>query len=215
MYINTINDTQHFFHLVGDNNLAVFEWLKNYKHGLLSFLLLLVSVRSLHWTLVHHPHPPIPLLPRPSIQNPSLLSTSSLHFFFRFLFTFILLKKTPLIQLFGSLCAVSCHSLLPSSPPSCPFCNFFSLILLPSSSESRSHLVCWNAFSSPRAGINHSPFHTWQTVMYASDVCMLLEVVLLMSSNGDRLMSRETCVCTQSLCVCVSMTGNRADRNWN
>lgn len=85
------------------------------------------------------------------------------------------------------------------------FCDFFFyLILLPSSSGNRSHLVCWNPLSSPGAGINHSPFHTWQTVLCSSDICMLLEMALLMSSAGVRLMSRETYACTQSLGVCVS-----------
>ncbi len=32
-----------------------------------------------------------------------------------------------------------------------------------------------------------------------------------MASNGDRVMSREHCVCMQSVCGCVWMTGNRAD----
>lgn len=48
-------------------------------------------------------------------------------------------------------------------------------------------------------------------MLYASDVCMLLEVALLMASNGDRVMSREPCVCMQSVCVCVWMMGKGAD----
>lgn len=109
-------------------------------------------------------------------------------------------------------CPFTCLVLpFPLSPTSCPY---YTLPLAPptqpnhlflSSSESHSHLACWNTrFSSPRAGINHSPFHTWQSVLYASDVCMLLEVALLMGSNGDRVMSREPCVCTPSVDVCES-----------
>lgn len=89
-------------------------------------------------------------------------------------------------------------------PPCSPYTTKPPFSLL-SSSESHSHLACWNTrFFSPRAGINHSPFHTWQSVLYASDVCMLLGVALLMGSNGDRVMSREPCVCTPSVHVCES-----------
>lgn len=90
-------------------------------------------------------------------------------------------------------------------PPPCSLYTTKPPFSLLSSSESHSHLACWNTrFFSPRAGINHSPFHTWQSVLYASDVCMLLEVALLMGSNGDRVMSREPCVCTPSVHVCES-----------
>lgn len=51
--------------------------------------------------------------------------------------------------------------------------------------------------SSLRAGIKLSPFHTWQSVLYATDVCMLLVVAALMSGNGDMEMNR---VCVQFVC---------------
>lgn len=50
---------------------------------------------------------------------------------------------------------------IPPFSPSCPFCNsscFFAL-LLPSSSESHSHLVCWNTLVSPLPGQGSTTAH--------------------------------------------------------
>ena len=82
----------------------------------------------------------------------------------------------------------------PLSLTSCPFFSslFFCLFLvLLFRDVLSSRLLQHSGFPSPRAGINHSPFHTWQSVVFAGNVCMLLDVALLMGRNGEQTPSRE------------------------
>lgn len=128
---------------------------------------------------LHSLHLPLPCPHTSSLLLPTLLSFHLISPSLPFLIPLHIYSAEQLL-----ICPLVPHTLLhcPLSPclsiaplfPSCPFCNsslFYAVLLLPSSSERCSHLVCWNAlFSFPWAGINHNPFHTWQSMLYASDV---------------------------------------------
>lgn len=134
-------------------------------------------------------------------HSPHITSLSSPLPSLSFLFTFILREKKHTPLPFSPSYPVILSSLsvlfliLPPRPPHLPSCLHSLFIFTPysysSCSAPSSHhssrgaalISSAETLSSLGAGINHSPFHTWQSMLYASDVCMLLEVAALLVAS--------------------------------
>lgn len=142
--------------------------------------------------------------------------SSPLHRHFSFHFTFILPKQLlicPLVPHTPLHCPLSpCLSIAPLFP-SCPFCNSSLFLCCPppplllgevlSSRLLKRSLLLSQGRDQPQSISHMTEYAVCQWCIY-----MLLVVALLMASIGERVMSREPCVCMQSVRV------NDGQQNW-